>query len=118
MMPSRSNSIGIQTHYSLLIAQYPLPNTRYPIPSIMNIPKTLFVIFFLALFSCKSTTKSKQLQIAFSSDSSAVCLTGMSELSLAYLKNNLQTDSSYQNLVSVVQVANDDEENGKEVVLP
>ena len=71
-------------------------------------------ICFLFLSSCNQTN-SKPLVIAFSSDSSQIVIKDINEAALFQLKTNINTDSSYQHLVTVLQTLYDDDSTGMEV---
>lgn len=71
-------------------------------------------ICFLFLLSC-SQTNSKPLLIAFSSDSSQIVIKDINEAGLFQLKTNINTDSSYQHLVTVLQTPDDDDSTSMEV---
>ncbi|MFD0940110.1 hypothetical protein [Pedobacter boryungensis] len=70
----------------------------------------------LTLISCN--TNSKPLSIHFSKDSSAVVISNIEPAGLLQLKNNINTDTAYQNLVSVLQTPADDDSTSMEVEWP
>lgn len=72
------------------------------------------VFCFLFLLSC-SQTNTKPLLIAFSSDSSQIVIKDINEAGLFQLKTNINKDSSYQNLVTVLQTPNDDDSISMEI---
>lgn len=77
----------------------------------------LIALLSLFLFAC-SPTNNKPVVIGFSTDSSAIVISAIDEASLLHLQNNLNTDSSYQNLVSVLQTPADDDSLSMEVDWP
>ncbi len=80
--------------------------------------KLILIAFIcIAVTACGDSTKGSQLSIDFSSDSSSVVISGMSEKSLAYLKNNVNIDTNYRDIVSIVQVPNEDDTLGREIIL-
>ena len=66
------------------------------------------------LFSC-NTTNNKPLIIAFSPDSTQIVVKDINEAGLFQLKTNLNTDSAYQKLVTVLQTPADDDSTGMEI---
>ncbi len=74
----------------------------------------LFGISFCLFFSCNQT-KSKPLLIAFSSDSSKIIIKDIDEAGLYRLKSNINADSSYQQLVTVLQTPQDDDSTSMEI---
>lgn len=74
----------------------------------------LVAISFWFLISCNET-KNMPLVITFSSDSSQIVLKGINEAGLFQLKNNINTDSSYQQLVTVLQTPVEDDSTSMEI---
>ena len=72
---------------------------------------------FWILCSC-NTTKSKPLIINFSTDSTKITVKNIDESALFQLKSNLYTDSSYQELVAVLQTPTDDDSTSMEIEWP
>lgn len=60
------------------------------------------------LFACNSTNN-KPLLIKFSSDSSSILISNISTAGLLQLKNNINTDTTYQNLVTVLITPSEDD---------
>ncbi|MBB2146434.1 hypothetical protein GM921_13110 [Pedobacter sp. LMG 31464] len=75
-------------------------------------------IWLLCLFLFGCTTNNKPLLIHFSKDSSAIVITNIEPAGLFQLKNNINTDTTYQNLVSVLQTPTDDDSTSMEVEWP
>lgn len=71
-------------------------------------------ISFWFLCSC-SEPKSKPLIIAFSSDSSKIVVKNINEAGIFQLKKNMNTDSSYQQLVTVLQTPIDNDSTVMEI---
>ncbi|TKC12889.1 hypothetical protein FA048_04530 [Pedobacter polaris] len=69
------------------------------------------------LFACNSTN-SKPLLIEFSADSSKIIIGAINEASLYQIKNNIKTDTIYQELVSVLQTPEDDDSTSMEINWP
>ena len=74
----------------------------------------LVAVSFCSLFSCNET-KSKPLVITFSSDSSQIVVKDINEAGLFQLKKNINTDSSYQQLVSVLQTPGEGDSTSMEI---
>ncbi|MFA6275465.1 MAG: hypothetical protein WC622_01880 [Pedobacter sp.] len=75
-------------------------------------------IWLLCLFLFGCTTNNKPLLIHFSKDSSVIVITNIEAAGLFQLKNNINTDTTYQNLVSVLQTPADDDSTSMEVECP
>ena len=78
----------------------------------IKFPIGVFCFLFLLSFS---QTNTKPLLIAFSSDSSQIVIKDINEAGLFQLKTNINKDSSYQNLVTVLQTPNDDDSISMEI---
>jgi flagellar capping protein FliD len=79
--------------------------------------KILSFVVCVALAACNSTN-SKPLSIRFSSDSSKIIISAINEAGLYQLKANINTDSNYQKLVSVLQTPAEDDSTSMEVEWP
>jgi hypothetical protein len=79
--------------------------------------KVLIVFGCFFLIACTST-KNKPLSIEFSSDSNKIVIKNINEAGLYQLKINLNTDSTYQKLVAVLQTPSDKDSTTVEVELP
>ncbi len=71
----------------------------------------------LALWGC-GNTESRPLAIRFSADSTAIVISGIGETGLFRLKTNLEKDTAYQQLVSVLQTPAEDDSTGMEIDWP
>lgn len=71
----------------------------------------------LVLLSC-GNTESRPLSIHFSADSTAIVISGIGETGLFQLKTNLEKDTAYQQLVSVLQTPAEDDSTGMETDWP
>lgn len=74
---------------------------------------SIATILFFILFSC-SSPEDKPLEISFSTDSTQIVVKNIDQAGLFQLKANLETDSAYQQLVSVLQTPTDDDSIGME----
>lgn len=79
--------------------------------------KFLAVVLGIALIACNSTNN-KPLSIHFSSDSNKIIITNINEAGLYQLKANINTDSNYQKLVSVLQTPGEDDSTSMEIDWP
>lgn len=77
----------------------------------------LILLFTAFLMGC-NTTNNKPVLIQFSADSNTVVISNINEASLFHLKGKIQTDSSYQNLVTVLQTPADDDSTSMEMEWP
>ena len=77
----------------------------------------LIILFSSFLVAC-SPTNNKPVSIHFSADSNAIVISDLNGASLLQLKNNMKTDSSYQNLVSVLQTPVEDDSTSMEMEWP
>lgn len=75
---------------------------------------TLFATCCLFFTSC-SFNKEKDLNIAFSSDSSKIVFTGIEEANLFQLKQMLSNNAVNANLVNIVQIDDDFPDNDKDI---
>ncbi|MEE1946262.1 hypothetical protein VRU48_14150 [Pedobacter sp. KR3-3] len=71
----------------------------------------------LALLGC-GNTESRPLSIRFSADSTAIVISDIGETGLFRLKTNLEKDTAYQQLVSVLQTPAEDDSTGMETDWP
>lgn len=60
------------------------------------------------LFAC-NTTNNKSLLIKFSPDSTSILISNIDPVGLLQLKNNINTDTMYQKLVTVLITPSDDD---------
>lgn len=79
--------------------------------------KLAAVLYCMCLFAC-TTANYTPIAIHFSSDSNTIILANIEKAGLYKLKANLETDSTYQNLVSVLQTPAEDDSTSMEVVWP
>lgn len=80
---------------------------------------TFFVpICLVALFFGCNGAKHQPLSIRFSADSTAIVISDIEEAGLFQLKNNLEKDTAYQQLVSVLQTPADDDSTSMEIEWP
>lgn len=79
---------------------------------------TFFVPICLALLLLGCNAEPKPLAIGFSADSTAIVVSGIEEKGLLQLKNNLATDTAYQQLVSVLQTPAEDDSTSMETEWP
>lgn len=80
---------------------------------------TFFVpICLLALFFACNQNKQKPLSVRFSADSTAIVISDIEAAGLFQLKNNLEKDTAYQQLVSVLQTPADDDSTSMEIEWP
>ncbi|MES2417818.1 MAG: hypothetical protein V4541_06495 [Bacteroidota bacterium] len=70
-------------------------------------------VFTALLFAC-STTNNKPLLIRFSADSSTILISGIEPAGLLQLKNNINTDTTYQSLVTVLETPAENDSIGIE----
>ncbi|WP_379087194.1 hypothetical protein [Pedobacter sp. UC225_65] len=77
----------------------------------------LIILFSSFLVAC-SPTNNKPVSIHFSTDSNTIVISDLNGASLLQLKNNINTDSSYQHLVSVLQTPVDDDSTTMEMDWP
>lgn len=75
------------------------------------------VVVCVVIVACNSTN-SKPLSIDFSSDSNKIIIKNINEAGLYQLKANINTDSNYQKLVSVLQTPTEDDSTSMEVEWP
>lgn len=75
----------------------------------------MFSCVFLA--ACNGTTNNP-FAIKFSADSSKIVISGIDEAALLQLQNHLSSDTSYQQLVSVLQTPMDDDSTSMEMEWP
>jgi hypothetical protein len=75
--------------------------------------KLLFVLLFFTLYACNATNN-KPLLISFSSDSTTIVLKNIELAGFLQLKNNINSDSVYQNVVSVLQTPSETDSLGTE----
>ena len=68
----------------------------------------LYCALIGALSACNNKDKSSLL-INFSADSSSIVISNIGEAALLQLKNNINTDTTYQKLVSVLETPADDD---------
>jgi len=66
------------------------------------------IICICGCLSCKDT-ESKLLQIKFSADRSTILISNIEPAALLQVKNNINTDTMYQKLVSVLETPGDDD---------
>jgi len=79
--------------------------------------KILAIVICAALTACNATN-SKPLSIRFSSDSNRIIISNINEAGLYQLKTNINIDSNYQKLVSVLQTPAEDDSTSMEVEWP
>ncbi|TCC93542.1 hypothetical protein EZ428_01870 [Pedobacter frigiditerrae] len=79
--------------------------------------KFLAVVICAALIACNATN-SKPLSIRFSSDSNSIIIANINEAGLYQLKANINTDSNYQKLVSVLRTPAEDDSTSMEIEWP
>ncbi len=77
----------------------------------------LIGLFSLFLWSCGQSSH-PPVVIGFSVDSSAIVISNIDAASLRQLQQHLPSDSSYQNLVSVLQTPGDDDSVSMEIDWP
>ncbi|KQB99315.1 hypothetical protein [Pedobacter sp. Hv1] len=65
-----------------------------------------------------NTTNNKPLSIQFAADSNKIVISNINDASLFHLQKYINTDSSYQNLVSVLQTPVDDDSTSMEMDWP
>ena len=74
----------------------------------------LSIICICLCFSC-NITENKSLEIKFSKDSSTILISKIEPAALLQLKNNINKDTIYQKLVSVLETPADDDSVGMEM---
>lgn len=79
--------------------------------------KVLGFVICIASFGCNATNN-KPLSIRFSSDSNKIIISNINEAGLYQIKANINTDSSYQKLVSVLQTPADEDSTSMEIEWP
>jgi hypothetical protein len=73
----------------------------------------LFVILSLLILACNPTAN-KSLSIKFSADRTSILVSNIDESALFQLKNNINKDTTYQNLLTVLETPNDDDSTSME----
>lgn len=66
------------------------------------------LVCMVMLFAC-NTTNNKSLLIKFSPDSTSILISNIDPVGLLQLKNNINTDTMYQKLVTVLITPSDDD---------
>ncbi|WP_316785842.1 hypothetical protein [Pedobacter frigiditerrae] len=79
--------------------------------------KFLSFVIGVALVACNATN-SKPLSIRFSADSSKIIISDINEAGLYQIKTNINIDSGYQKLVSVLQTPAEDDSTSMEIEWP
>jgi len=69
------------------------------------------------LFSC-SSANNKPVLIGFSPDSTTIVFSGIKHADLLKVSNVINTDTTYQEIISVVQTAGEDDSTSMELPIP
>lgn len=70
---------------------------------------SLFALVCMAMLFACNTTNNKSLLIKFSPDSTSILISNIAPVGLLQLKNNINTDTMYQKLVTVLITPTDDD---------
>lgn len=79
--------------------------------------KLAALLYCFCLFAC-TTTNPKPIAISFAADSNTIVIRNIEKAGLFQLKANLATDTTYQNLVTVLQTPADDDTASMEIEWP